>query len=103
MNQYAKMIIVLMLISIASGAVLALSYEVTNPTIQEQARQKLEQSVLTVIPGATEMEEVEKENITVYIGLDDQGSKKGISFKAIGSGFDGAIEIMVGYNPKGEL
>lgn len=103
MNQYAKMII-LMLISIASGAVLALSYEVTNPTIQEQARQKLEQSVLTVIPGATEMEEVEKENITVYIGLDDQGSKKGISFKAIGSGFDGAIEIMVGYNPeKGEL
>ncbi|MDD4569696.1 MAG: RnfABCDGE type electron transport complex subunit G [Tepidanaerobacteraceae bacterium] len=100
MNQYARMIIVLMIISIASGAVLALSYEVTNPTIQEQARQKLEQSVLTVIPGATKMEEVQKEDMMIYIGLDDQGNKKGISFKAIGSGFDGPIEIMVGYNPK---
>ena len=35
----------------------------------------------------------------VYIGLDDQGNKKGISFKATGSGFNGPIEIMVGYNP----
>jgi electron transport complex protein RnfG len=53
MNQYARMIIVLVIISMASGAVLALSYEATNPKIQEQARQKLEQSVLVVIPGAT--------------------------------------------------
>ena len=59
MNQYAKMIIVLVIISMASGAVLALSYEVTNPTIQEQARQKLEQSVLVVIPGATQMEQTQ--------------------------------------------
>lgn len=100
MNQYAKMIIVLVIISMASGAVLALSYEVTNPIIQEQARQKLEQSVLTVIPGATKMEEVEREDMTIYIGLDDDGNKKGISFEATGSGFDGPIEIMVGYNPK---
>jgi len=99
MNQYARMIIVLMVISIASGAVLALSYEVTNPTILEQARQKLEQSVLTVIPGATKMEQVQKEDMMIYMGLDDQGNRKGISFKATGSGFDGPIEIMVGYNP----
>lgn len=99
MNQYARMIIVLMIISIASGAVLALSYEITNPTIQEQARQKLEQSVLTVIPGATKMEEIQKEDMIVYIGLDDEGNKKGISFEATGSGFNGPIEIMVGYNP----
>jgi electron transport complex protein RnfG len=88
-----------MVISIASGAVLALSYEVTNPTILEQARQKLEQSVLTVIPGATKMEQVQKEDMMIYMGLDDQGNRKGISFKATGSGFDGPIEIMVGYNP----
>lgn len=104
MNQYAKMIVVLMIISMASGAVLAFSYEATNPKIQEQARQKLEQSVLTVIPGATKMEEVQKEDMTIYIGLDEQGNKKGISFTAIGSGFNGSIEIMVGYNPvEGEL
>lgn len=99
MNQYARMIIVLVIISMASGAVLALSYEVTNPTIQEQARQKLEQSVLVVIPGATKMEEIQKDDMVIYIGLDDEGNKKGISFKATGSGFDGPIEIMVGYDP----
>jgi len=100
MNQYAKMIIVLVIISMASGAVLALSYAVTNPIIQEQARQKLEQAVLVVIPGATKMEEVEKSGMTFYIGLDDGGNKKGIAFKTAGSGFNGTIEIMVGYNPK---
>ncbi|NLU11057.1 MAG: RnfABCDGE type electron transport complex subunit G [Tepidanaerobacter acetatoxydans] len=99
MNQYAKMIVVLMIISIASGAVLALSYEVTNPKIQEQARQKLEESVLKVIPGAAKMEVVQKEDMTIYLGLDEQGNKKGIAFKAVGSGFNGAIELMVGYNP----
>lgn len=100
MNQYARMIIVLVIISMASGAVLALSYEATNPKIQEQARQKLEQSVLVVIPGATLMEEVQKDDMTFYIGLDDEGNKKGIAFNATGSGFDGPIEIMVGYDPK---
>mgnify|MGYP000217862361 FL=1 len=100
MNQYARMIIVLVIISMASGAVLALSYAVTNPTIQEQARQKLEQSVLVVIPGATRMEEIQKEDMTIYVGLDDEGNKKGIAFKTVGSGFNGSIEIMVGYNPK---
>ena len=99
MNQYTKMIVVLMIISIVSGAVLALSYEVTNPKIQEQARQTLEQSVLKVIAGATRMDVVKKGDMTIYIGLDDQGNKKGISFKATGSGFNGPIEIMVGYNP----
>lgn len=100
MNQYARMIIVLVIISMASGAVLALSYEATNPKIQEQARQKLEQSVLVVIPGATLMEEVQKDDMTFYIGLDDEGNKKGIAFKTTGSGFNGPIEIMVGYDPK---
>lgn len=100
MNQYTRMIVVLMIISIASGAALALSYEITNPKIQEQARQRLEQSVLMVIPGATKMDVVEKEDMTIYIGLDDEGNKKGISFEASGSGFNGPIDMMVGYNPK---
>ena len=100
MNQYARMIVVLVIISMASGAVLALSYAVTNPTIQEQARQKLEQSVLVVIPEASRIEEVQKGDMTFYIGLDDAGNKKGIAFKTVGSGFSGSIEIMVGYDPK---
>ena len=50
MNQYVKMILVLAVISMVSGSVLALSYEVTNPKIQEQEKQALEQSVIDVLP-----------------------------------------------------
>lgn len=99
MNQYVKMIVVLLIISCASGAVLALSYAVTNPKIQQQQLEKLQESVLKVIPEATKMQEVQKDGFTVYIGLDDQGNKKGIAFPASGSGFNGVIELMVGYNP----
>ncbi|MDI3480900.1 MAG: H+/Na+-translocating ferredoxin:NAD+ oxidoreductase subunit [Tepidanaerobacteraceae bacterium] len=100
MNQYMRMIVVLVIISLVSGGVLALSYEVTNPRIQEQTQQALQQAVLKVIPGAEKIQTVEKEGMTFYIGTDNQGNKKGIAFKTTGSGFSGPIEIMVGYAPR---
>jgi len=100
MNQYTRMIVVLMVISLVAGAVLAFSYEVTNPKIQEQAQQTLQKAVLKVIPGAEKMDTVEKQGMTFYVGTDNQGNKKGIAFKTTGSGFSGPIEIMVGYDPK---
>ncbi|ADL07469.1 RnfABCDGE type electron transport complex subunit G [Thermosediminibacter oceani] len=100
MNQYVRMIVVLFIFSVLSGAVLAFSYEVTIPKIQEQAQKDLEASIKNVIPGITRYEQVEKEGMTFYIGLDDQGNKKGIAFKSTGQGFGGPIEMMVGYDPK---
>lgn len=100
MNQYVRMVIVLMIISIAAGAVLALSYDITNPKIQEHAQKALEESVLKVIPGAKTMEVTQKDNVTIYMGLDEQKDKRGIAFKGEESGFNGPIEVMIGYNPK---
>ncbi|SHM63160.1 electron transport complex protein RnfG [Caldanaerovirga acetigignens] len=100
MNQYLRMIVVLLIFSILSGAVLAFSYEIANPKIQEQARKDLEESIKNVLPGTTKYEPVEKEGMTFYIGLDEKGNKVGIAFKATGQGFGGPIEMMVGYNPK---
>ncbi|MFO7152430.1 MAG: RnfABCDGE type electron transport complex subunit G [Bacillota bacterium] len=100
MNEYMRMIVVLTVISIVAGAALAFTYEATNPKIQEQERQALEQAVMNVIPGTEKMETVEKDGMTFYIGMDGQGNKKGIAFKTTGSGFSGPIEIMVGYDPK---
>jgi electron transport complex protein RnfG len=100
MNEYTKMIVVLVAISIAAGAVLAFSYEVTNLTILEQQQQALEDSVINVIPGAEKIEIEEKEGMTFYIGVDGQGNKNGVAFKTTGSGFGGPIDIMVGYDPK---
>ncbi|WP_422444481.1 RnfABCDGE type electron transport complex subunit G [Thermoanaerobacterium sp. DL9XJH110] len=100
MNQYTRMIVVLLVLSVLSGAILAFSYEITNPKIQEQAQKNLQKAIMSVIPGCTKYEEVEKGGMTFYIGLDDQGNKKGIAFKASGTGFGGPIEMMVGYDPK---
>jgi electron transport complex protein RnfG len=94
------MIVVLLILSLVSGAVLAFSYEITNPKIQEQAQKTLQASIMSVIPGCTKYEQVEKEGMTFYIGVDDQGNKKGVAFKASGTGFGGPIEMMVGYDPK---
>lgn len=100
MNKYLRMVLVLIIISMFSGGVLALSYGITNPIILEQEKQAQERAVLRVIPGAVNIEMIEKEGISFFIGKDDQGEKKGIAFKAQGIGFDGPIDIMVGYNPK---
>lgn len=99
MKQYLKMIVVLAVISLVAGAVLAFSYEITKPQIEEQARQALEKSVIEVIPGAKKITVTQKDDMTIYIGEDEQGHKKGIAFKTVGIGFEGPIEIMVGYNP----
>ena len=100
MNEYTKMIVVLVAISIVAGAVLAFSYEVTYPKIVEQEQQALEDSVFKVIPDAEKIEIEEKEGMTFYIGIDGQGNKKGVAFKTTGSGFGGPIDVMVGYDPK---
>jgi electron transport complex protein RnfG len=99
-NAWTRMILVLALFSLTSGAALAFSYEATYPMIQEQAQKALEQSVVNVIPGATEMSAIDKDGMTFYQGTDNDGNVKGIAFKATGSGFGGPIEIMVGYDPE---
>lgn len=100
MNKYLRMILVLVMISMFSGGILAFSYEITNPKTIEQAKQALERAVIKVIPGAEAIEVVEKEGMIFYMGKDAQGNKKGIAFEAAGMGFNGPIEIMVGYDPK---
>lgn len=99
MNEYTKMIVVLVLLSMISGAVLAFSYEITNAKMLEQAEIALQNAVKDVIPGAVEVEPVENAELTLFIGIDDQGNKKGVAFETIASGFGGPIEMMVGYDP----
>lgn len=100
MNDSTRMILVLVIFSLVASGALAFSYGVTNPKIQEQAQQALEQSIMNVIPGAVKTDSVEKGNMIYYLGTDKDNNLKGIAFKAVGSGFSGPIEVMVGYDPK---
>lgn len=99
MNKYIRMITVLVTISMVAGGVLALSYEITNPKTLEQAKLAQERAVIKVIPGSEKIVSVEKGGMEFFIGEDEKGSKMGIAFEARGMGFNGPINIMVGYDP----
>lgn len=100
MNEYAKMIVVLVVLSVISGTVLAYSYEITDVKMREQAEKALQESVRIVVPDTAKVETAEHDDMLIYEGMDDQGSKKGIAFKVESDGYGGTIEMMVGYDPK---
>ncbi|OGO76650.1 MAG: hypothetical protein A2Y23_06570 [Clostridiales bacterium GWB2_37_7] len=95
-NSTAYLIIVMVVISLASGLVLALTYNFTIPSINEIAAREQEQAILAVIPGATKYETYESAPFPMYKGIDDSGSIKGVAYVIEGGGFQGIIKIMVG-------
>lgn len=95
-REYIRMVVVLMIISLFSGAVLAQTYKVTIPKINENALKKQEAAIIKVIPGAKSFKEVSKDGVTAFEGLDENGNKVGMAFIAKSGGFGGIITMMVG-------
>lgn len=100
MNEYVKMVVVLVVLSILSGTVLAFSYEITDAKMKEQAEKALQESVKIVVPDAVKAEAVEHDDMLVLEGMDAQGNKKGVAFIVESDGYGGVIEMLVGYDPK---
>ncbi len=103
MAKYMRLIVVLVVISIFSGAVLAQTYKITYPNIKQNALKKQEEAIMKVIPGAAKYKDISKDNLKVFKGLDENGNFKGIAFIAEGGGFGGSIKLMVGLNPEEEV
>ncbi|HBO83948.1 MAG: hypothetical protein A2073_03695 [Deltaproteobacteria bacterium GWC2_42_11] len=97
-----KMILVLSLTGAVSGGILAKVFHFADPLIQENKRRELREAIFVVLPEAKDYQtiekEINKEKITVYKGIDANGSSAGIAFIADGGGFQGNIRIMVGLN-----
>jgi len=96
MNTTAKMIIVLSVTAILSGAILSIYNFYTYPKIQEYRQSEQRKAIFEVIPGAVRYEEVEKSGMTFYVGYSKDNKKLGIAFLAEGNGFQGKISILVG-------
>lgn len=101
-NLTAKLIIVLALISIASGFFLALTYTYTIPHIEANAAREQEIAILDTIPGAVSFEVIEGTDFPMYKGLDSSGKTVGFAYVAEGGGFQGIITMMVGVDPEKE-
>lgn len=93
----SKMIIVLTLVAILSGAILSSWDSVTRPRIEAYRQMELEKAVKDVLPTCDSIKVVTTENFTFYCGISN-GITESVAFQALGSGFQGNILMMVGLN-----
>lgn len=100
MNNTAKMIIVLTIITGLSGAILSSWDGITKPLIEYHKLQALKAAISEVLPQYDEYDEKIVGERTLYVGKrTDQAEPIGIAFEVEGSGFQGNISIMLGVDP----
>jgi electron transport complex protein RnfG len=97
MNTTTKMILVLTLITILSGAALSTWDGYTRPKIEFHKLEALKAAIADVLPAYDAYKEIAAGGITLYIAQAG-GSEKpvGIAFEAVGNGFQGKVSMMVG-------
>lgn len=102
MKEVAKLGITLALICAVAGLGLAVVYAKTKPVIDERAQQDILNAAKEVIPGATSVEQMEKDGTVYWIGKD--GDKvTGAAIKVESQGFQNPIEMMVGVDSEGKI
>ena len=99
MSASAKMMLTLTLITALSGGVLAAWDGFTKPRIEKHRLEELIAAISDVLPPYEFYDEVTKDGMTMYIGKTSENKPVGIAFRAMGSGFQGKISIMVGIQP----
>ncbi len=95
MSYYIRLGLILFLIAAVASAVLAFINGLTEPIIIENQIQLEIQARQVVLPQADTFEYVEDE-LPYYRGLDEDGNIVGYTFMAVGSGYSGDIDTMVG-------
>lgn len=99
MSLSTKMIVVLTLITVLSGAILSTWDNITKPAIEAYKLQELQKAIAEVLPQFDAYKEVQDGELTLYVGvLEDMPEPVGVAFEAVGNGFQGKISIMVGIN-----
>lgn len=95
MAYYVRLGLILFLIAAIASGILAFVNGFTKPIIEENQRQLEIQARQVVLPQAATFEFVEA-NLPYYRGYDEDGNLVGYTFMAIGSGYSGDIQTMVG-------
>lgn len=101
MTTSTKMIAVLTIIAALSGSILSMWDGVTAPRIEANRLKVLKRAISTVLPAYDHYEEMlVRDDITLYLGKDNNGKTVGVAFKAKGNGFSPDLTLMVGINPQ---
>ena len=102
MKVELKMVIVLTAIALISGGVLGLAYTKTSPKIQRNLELAKENALKKVVANVHSYETRDVDRYTtVFIAKDEAGHVVGYGVLIQGSGFQGPIKLMVGFDTTG--
>lgn len=102
MNQLIRFGIILGVICLAATLVLAVTYEVTKPKIEEQLRKEEAAALKEIMPSADSFEPKALDGMD-YFEAYKSGKLAGYCLKVTGMGYGGYIRMLVGINPGGVI
>ena len=88
--------------SLAAWA-LSLTYKNTKPIIDAYAKQQAKKARKEVLPEASKFNLVNIGEQEYFIGYDERGKRVGVSIRIKTQGYSGPIEMIMGFNMKGEI
>lgn len=102
MNQLTKFGLTLGIICLVATLVLAVTYEVTKPKIDEEFRKEERESLEIIMPGADSFNEKSVDGVEYFDAMKG-GELIGYCIRATGSGYSGYIRMLVGIEPNGVI
>lgn len=102
MNQLTRFGLILGIICLAATLVLAVTYEITKPRIEEQRRLEEERALKDIMPDASSFEAKTAGDIE-YFEAHKDGSLAGYCLKVTGSGYGGYMHMIVGIDTNGMI
>jgi electron transport complex, RnfABCDGE type, G subunit len=102
MSQLFKFGIILGVICLAATLVLAVTYEVTRPKIEEQLKIEEQGALKSIMPSAESFNEKAIDGIEYFEALKG-GSVVGYCVRTTGSGYSGYIRIIAGVDLDGTI
>jgi len=110
-----NLILVLGIISMMSGLLVVLTYQLTLPRIIHNQQMALERAIFTVLPEATTktnyhlddsglvlLPEEDFANANVFAGYNEAGELTGLAIEASARGYQDVVTILYGYSPERE-
>ena len=102
MSQLVKFGLILGIICLIATMVLAVTYEITKPRIDEQLRTEEQEALKILIPDATVFEPKTVDGIEYFDAMKGD-TLIGYCIKTTGSGYSGYMRIIVGIDSSGVI
>lgn len=102
MNREFKMVFILTLVIVIAGGILAYTYVATQKDIEKNLEKAKKKALLAVVNGTSDYQEVKiNDHTSIFAAKDAQGNVIGYGVMIEGTGFQGPIKMMVGFNKDG--